>query len=539
LRFKIRSTSSRLLGTCLHVAVICSFALAALPRCVRAQSQPESAGPYDNLIIRGAILIDGTGAPAKGPVDIIIKKNVIQDVLPADPIGRARLGASAREETGANTRVIDAKGMYVIPGLIDMHMHFMDSPAIPLEYQFKLLLGSGVTTVRFFNIGNRTPQQMVAMKELSAENRIIAPRMYAYPFWRDYPNDPRFLSAATAPEVVREWKKEGVDGVKMASLPGEYPDIFKAVADEVHAQHMGLAVHIAQEAVYPMNALRVAADGATTIEHHYGYAESSFTDRELQILPSSYNYSSEPDRFYETGAVWLQAELPRLHGYVIDQLLAIAAKTGFTMVPTFDVYEANRDMSRAITLPWHKDFTLPAVMANWKPSPKSHGSYFYHWTSDDEATWAQMFYRWQAFVNDYKNRGGNVAVGSDVGYIYSLWGFGTIREIALLEQAGFSPLEAIHSATEVGALALGNHRLGAVRAGYLADLDILTANPLDDIKIMYGTGATRQAADGTARQVKALKFTIRDGVVFNSQALMKDVQEIVAKAKAAQKGESQ
>ena len=90
-----------------------------------------------------------------------------------------------------------------------------------------------------------------------------------------------------------------------------------------------------------------------------------------------------------------------------------------------------------------------------------------------------------------------------------------------------------------GALALGNHRLGAVRAGYLADLDILTANPLDDIKIMYGTGATRQAADGTARQVKALKFTIRDGVVYDSQALMKDVQEIVAKAKAAQKGEGQ
>lgn len=524
-------------GRVARAGIVAGLGLVALlvPRAARAQAGPESAGPYDTLIIRGVTLIDGTGAPAKGPVDVVIKRNVIQDVLPADAIGRARLGAGSNklEQTGPNSRVIDGKGMYVIPGIIDMHMHFMDF--VPLEYQYKLLLGSGVTTVRVFSIGNMTPEQMVAEKRRSAENKIIAPRMYVYPFWRDYPNDPRFNSAEDAPAVVQQWKSEGVDGVKMASLPGEYPDIFKAVAGECHRQHMGLAVHIAQEAVYPMNALRVAEGGASTIEHHYGYAEASFTDRRIQLLPPDYNYSSEPDRFYQTGAVWLQANLERLHGYVIDQLLAIQAKTGFTMVPTMDVYEANRDLDRAKTLPWHQQFTMPQVMAHWQPSPSSHGSYFYHWTSDDEATWSQMYRRWQDFVDDFKNRGGNVAVGSDVGSIYALWGFGTIREIALLEDTGFSPLEALHSATEVGAISLGNHRLGAVRAGYLADLVLLTENPLDDIKVMYGTGATRQTPDGRAVQVKAVKYTIRDGVVFDSQALMRDVQEMVAKSKAGAK----
>jgi photosystem II stability/assembly factor-like uncharacterized protein len=266
---------------------------------------------------------------------------------------------------------------------------------------------------------------------------------------------------------------------------------------------MGLAVHIAQEAVYPMNAVRVAAEGASTIEHHYGYAESSFSDRQIQKLPPDYNYSSEPERFYETGAVWLQAELEKLHTSVIDSLLATSEKTGFTLVPTMVVYEANRDIERAKSLPWLKDFALPAIMAHWSPSPSAHGSYFYHWTSDDEADWAQMYRRWQDFVEDYKNRGGKVAVGSDVGSIYSLWGLATIREIALLEECSFSPLEALHSATEVGAISLGSHQLGAIRPGYLADLVVLTANPLEDIKVMYGTDATRQSEDGRSK-VKAV-----------------------------------
>jgi len=197
------------------------------------------------------------------------------------------------------------------------------------------------------------------------------------------------------------------------------------------------------------------------------------------------------------------------------------------------IYEANRDLERAKTFPWHEKFTLPGMMARFQPNPRSHGSYFYHWTSTNEADWAQMYHRWMDFVNDYKNRGGQVAVGSDVGFIYQIWGFGTIRELELLEQAGFSPLEVIHSATEVGANSLGEHHMGAVRPGYAADMVLLTANPLDDFKIMYGTGATRQAPNGQAEQLKGIKYTIKAGVVMDSQLLLRDVQDIVAKAKAA------
>jgi imidazolonepropionase-like amidohydrolase len=491
------------------------------------QTTPNN-GPYDTLIIRGATMIDGTGAPPRGPVDIVVRRNMIVQVSPSDPIGRAQNGGGAQLPAGG--RVIDAAGKYVMPGLIDLHMHLQDS--VPLEYQYKLLLAHGITTVRTFGVGNKSIDEQVAERQAIAENKIVAPRLYLYPFWRNSPTDPRFAIAKDAPQIVREWKSKGIDGVKMAGLPGEYPDVFKAVADEVKAQHMGLAVHIAQEAVFPMNAVRTALDGASTVEHHYGYAEASFTDRVLQKLPNDYNYASEPDRFYQTGAVWLQADLKKLHTDVIDQLVAQSKKTGFTMVPTMVVYEANRDLERVKTLPWHEKYTMPAIMAHWQPSPSSHGSYFYHWTTTNEADWAKMYRRWMEFVEDFKNRGGLVGVGSDVGSIYTLWGFGTIRELELLQHSGFSPLEVVHSATEIGALSLGNKQLGAIRPGYIADMVVLDENPLDDFKVLYGTGATRQSPSGQSVQTKAVKYTIRDGVVFDSQALLKDVADMVAKAKS-------
>ncbi len=89
------------------------------PRPIYAQSIPEAVGPFDTLIIRNATIIDGTGGPARGPTDIVIQKNVIEKMLPGDPIGRARLGTADIE--AGNAHVIDAKGMYVIPGLRHAH----------------------------------------------------------------------------------------------------------------------------------------------------------------------------------------------------------------------------------------------------------------------------------------------------------------------------------------------------------------------------------------------------------------------------------
>src|SRR3546814_10835253 len=92
------------------------------------------------------------------------------------------------------------------------------------------------------------------------------------------------------------------------------------------------------------------------------------------------------------------------------------------------------------------------------------------------------------FVNDYKNRGGTVTVGSDSGFIYNLYGFGYIQELELLREAGFSAREVIHAATQAGAEALGHDdELGTVRVGRKADRVVVEGNPVAKLKLLFGT----------------------------------------------------
>jgi cytosine/adenosine deaminase-related metal-dependent hydrolase len=521
----------------IRVAALVSLLICATGGGILAQTpaanEPEQAGPYGSMLIRDVTVIDGSGAPAFGPADVFIKGNRITRVVLADAISREEAKADAAHEAkqAAPDRVIDGKGMYLTPGLIDVHAHINKSKDVPAEYIYKLYLGHGVTTIRNFNVGTDSPKEMVEEKKRIAANQIIAPRMYVYPFWRE--SDPRASSIEGANQIVDDWHGLGVDGIKILGKPGLWPNIVQTITARAKKYGMGVAVHIGQDGVYPMNAVRVAADGASTIEHHYGYAESSFTSHTVQNLPPGYNYSSEPDRFLETGRVWLQADLQKLHGEVIDSLLDSSQRNGFIMVPTFSIYEANRDVERAATLPWHATYTLPVVMDSFLPNPAHHASYFYEWTSNKEADWAQAYRRWMEFVNDYKNSGGVVAVGSDTGFLFELWGFGTIRELEMLEEAGFTPLETLHAATENGAKVVKNPELGLIRPGYLADMVLLSENPLADVKVFYGIGVTRAGQDRKEMHEQCVKYTIRDGVVFDSQALLRDVREMVSKAKAA------
>src|SRR5699024_11637894 len=119
--------------------------------------------------------------------------------------------------------------------------------------------------------------------------------------------------------------------------------------------------------------------------------------------------------------------------------------------PTMTIYSAGRNVMAARMALWHKNYTLPALWDFYKPSPDSHGSFFYHWTSLDEAAWQQFFNKWETFVYDYNNAGGRITIGDDAAFIYQLFGFGYILEMKLLEEAGLTPFEVLRSATLYGA----------------------------------------------------------------------------------------
>jgi adenine deaminase len=110
-----------------------------------ARTQGEGFGPYATMVVRGAMLIDGTGGPPRGPVDIVVNQNRVTAIRNAGTPGmplRANRPPKADYE-------IDGTGMYVLPGFVDLHVHAGGAPKNPdAEYPFKLWLAHGVTTVR-------------------------------------------------------------------------------------------------------------------------------------------------------------------------------------------------------------------------------------------------------------------------------------------------------------------------------------------------------------------------------------------------------
>ena len=127
-----------------------------------------------------------------------------------------------------------------------------------------------------------------------------------------------------------------------------------------------------------------------------------------------------------------------------------------------------------------------------------------------------------------------VTLGSDAGFIWKLYGFAYIREMELLQEAGFHPLEVLRSATYLAAQVLNmEDQIGSVRVGKLADLVITDENPIANFKVLYGTGHFRLNDNNQPVRVGGVRYTIKDGIVYDARELLSDVREIVIKAREA------
>lgn len=522
--------------------IVISLSICAIVASAQAQRvvQPapnrtnvEGEGPFDRLIIRGATVVDGTGAPPVGPVDIVIEKNRIVEVrsvgFPKMPIREER-----RPKNG--TKEIDATGMFVLPGLVDCHGHIGGlAQGTPAEYVYKLWMGHGVTTVRDPGSMNGVDWTL-SERDRSAKNQIVAPRLFVYVV----PGSGWDKGAITTPEAAREYvrwaKQKGADGFKIIGDGPLYdPDVMAALLDEAKKNGMGSTTHLAQTGVARMNILKAARLGLDSMEHWYGLPESLFDERTVQDYPLDYNYNDESHRFGQAGRLWKQAAAPgsKKWNEVMDELIRL----GFTIDPTFTIYEASRDLMRSMRAEWHDRYTLPSLWKFYTPSREAHGSYWFNWTTQDEIEWKNNYRLWMAFINEFKNRGGRVTTGSDSGFIYKLYGFDYIRELELLQEAGFHPLEVIKSATLNGAELLAKPsgkkpEFGTVRPGMLADLIIVPESPVANLKVLYGTGAIKlNDATNQVERVGGVRFTIKDGIVYDARKLLADVERMVMEAR--------
>lgn len=474
-------------------------------------------GPYERLVFRNAMVIDGTGAAPFGPADVVVENNIITGIWEIS--SSSTLRERPDESFGKS---IDLAGYYLLPGLVDSHAHIGNVDQAPnAEYVYKLWMGHGVTSVREVAANNGFEWTVNEAKR-AEDNEILAPRIHAYPAFRAGHYGRMPATAREAAEWVQGVAERGAKGVKFF---GAGPNVFEAALRETRALGLGSACHHDQRRASQVNALTSARWGLGSIEHWYGVPEAMFRDRTVQHIPNSYNHNSEPERFAEGANLWLQTSERGSTAW--EETLEELLELGTTLSPTFNIYIGSRDAARVRNSEWHSEYTDPLLWKFFQPSDINHGSYMGDWGTEQEVAWRHAYVKWMSFVNDFKNYGGRVTAGSDSGFIFKTYGFGMVEELELLREAGFHPLEVVRSATLNGAQLMGiDDEVGSVEVGKRADFAILDENPLENLKVLYGHGHLRQTAEGPAR-VGGVKLTVRDGIVYDAVQLREDVKHLV------------
>jgi len=477
-----------------------------------------AAGPYNRLVIRNVMVIPGHGGPPSGPSDIVIEGNVITAVRGHDPAARPTAD-----------RVIEGNGMYVMPGMFDLHYHVRTDP-IPLEYSYYLKLAHGVTTT--VTVPDGRFDRIWADQQAAERYEKLAPRQHPFWNWGQGANATRaqLEDPAEAPRIAREMIAAGGRSVGINGLTWN-PKLFEAAARAVTAAGGVTTVHLPPATLSLVHAVDAARMGVTFIKHHYGLAESALP-RRTQDFPRDYDYSNENQRFRQAGAVWEEVGWnPESRKKLLEDVADSLVHYGAKMLPTMVVYEASRDILRAQGLPWHEKYTHRALLEWNIPKPGNHGAFHWDWTHDDEETWRYAFDLWGDLIYEFNRRGGMVAMGTDDNYIWATAGFSNIRELQLVRESGMHSLEVLRAATWNSAQALREPNLGMVRAGFLADLVLVDGNPAENFRYLYSFGAIRMNAAGEMYRTRGIVHTIKDGVVIENARLMEEVARMVAESK--------
>src|SRR5262245_9765754 len=451
-------------------ALTVSAPQAQAPSTVTSASAAILAKQVRRLLITNAMVIPGPAVPASGPMDILVEDGLI-----------ARMGTSAGRWPAADL-TIDAAGKYVMPGIVNTHMHWHEERVgpIPIQYERNLYLAAGVTTAREVGgVFEKTKQ----WRAESAAHTIVAPRILLYPMLADLvqPGQVYRKTPKEIRDLVNSAKQRGADGIKLIGPL----DRDQAEAAISQAKGLGLptTVHIA---VAETTARDYVDLGVNCIEHFYGVGDASLDG--LQDFPADQNMSNEIHRFGRAGELYTQDNFnPAKLSKLLDDMVA----KGIAWSPTMSTYEANRDLVKAQNLPWYRDFLHPSLEDYYAPSLARHGTYWLGWTNTQEVRWRKNYQVWMAAVREFGLKGGLIGTGDDAGFLYgSLYGFGITRELELHEEAGFHPLEVIRHATADGAKIVGlQDKIGRVREGFTADLLVVNGNPLENLRLLnpYGT----------------------------------------------------
>jgi imidazolonepropionase-like amidohydrolase len=420
---------------------------------------PQAPRP---LVFTHVTIIDATGAPAQPGMTVVIRGERITE-----------LGKSGTVHAPAGAQVVDATGKVMIPGLWDMHVHWLDKDYLPL------FIANGVTGIR---IMWGAPLHHQWRREI-AHGALLGPRLAIASAIVDGPQPiwPGSLAVGTADEgrqaVIRS-KQEGADFIKVYSrLPRE---AYFAIAGEAKRQGIPFAGHVPGA----VTVVEASDAGQKSIEHLTGVLDAcSSREEELRKasadawlnLPAGQTFPSRAslrtlirqslETFSPEKANALYARLARNHTWQCPTL-TVLRNMAFIQDP------AIRNDLRVRYMP-------PEIVSGWNPA----GDFRLHDRTEEDYELARATYRKLKEVVGLMRRAGvEFLAGTDVINPYCFPGFSLHDELALLVEAGLSPLEALQAATLNPARYLGQDKdLGTVEKGKIADLVLLDASPLADI----------------------------------------------------------
>jgi amidohydrolase family protein len=416
------------------------------------------------LLLTNVTVIDATGAPAQPNMTVVIKGDRI-----------TALGRTGRVHAPKRALVVDATGRFLIPGLWDMHVHFTE-----IERSFPLFIANGVTGVR--NMGGELDDLLHWRAEVTS-GKLLGPRVLMCGPIVDGPqpaaHGPTIVvgTAVQGRQTVDMLKQRGADCVKVYDRLTR--DAYLAIIDQAKKDGLPVVGHVPES----MTTMEASAAGQKSIEHLGSTLQGCSTiEDELRRLeaapmPSGGDFSEFPRRIAARGERMLdtydEQKAKRLFADFVKnrtwQVPTLVTKRALTFVDDFD-----RNGDERLKY-------IPQSERKWW-SPQQNFLLRYR-TPEYIVYSKRLFQKELELVGAMHRAGVPLMTGTDLSIPYIFAGFSLHDELELFVSAGLTPMEALQTATRNPAKFLGKlDTLGTVERGKIADLVVLDANPLEDIK---------------------------------------------------------
>ena len=377
------------------------------------------------------------------------------------------IGDAKRTKPPTGAQIVDGTNKFLIPGLMDMHVHLFSDDEFPdslAEDEFKVMIAYGVTTIRLM-IG--TPEQLV-LREKSAKGEILAPTIFAaspHLTGRKQPNSIVVATEVEARAAVAKSKREGYDFIKVTTFLA--PEVYEAIVDEAKKQNIRVVGHADSRSVGLQRALKARQQ----IEHLDSYLEA--------LLPETAPVKgSVSDIYVYTPKNW--ESIDYLDEKKIPELARLTVKANPFLTPTLHLFKFTFGKGRSEeSFKAQPDirFYPQKVVDAWTRASKRYLST----AAPIEKREKYISIRNQ-IVKAIYDAGGKIMAGSDTPEWLMLYGHTLHLELIDLRDAGLSNYATLETATKNPAMFLGLlDQTGTIAKGKRGDLVLLEANPLDDI----------------------------------------------------------